>query len=101
MNTNWNNQENNSPSEDERKGNGSCGVNKNLTNSKDDKDDDTSPMSYVERRDLDSACCNSSILNSFFDHVLQILASINQSYMIICFLSVSQFIRKISNWKGN
>lgn len=82
----YNTQENNSPSEDEGKGNCNSGASKNLTNSKDDDDDDTSPMSYaeisIEPVEDDGAVVfdrNSSILNSFFDRERQRLASINQS----------------------
>lgn len=84
MNAKWpplslyNNQENNSPSDDEGNANGSSGANKNLTNSKDDEDDDTSPMSYaeisIEPVEDEGAVMfdrNSSILNSFFERERQ------------------------------
>lgn len=90
MNAKWpplslyNNQENNSPSDEESKGNGNSGVSKNQTNSKDDDDDDTSPMSYaeisIEPVEDDGAVVfdrNSSILNSFFDRERQRMASLH------------------------
>lgn len=79
LNTKWpplslyNNQENNSPSEDS-KGNANSGGSKNQNNSRDDDDDDISPMSYaeisIEPVEDDGSVVfdrNSSILNSFFD----------------------------------
>lgn len=79
----YNNQENNSPSEDEGKG-GACnsGASKGASTN-DDNDDDTSPMSYaeisIEPVDEDAVMFdrNSSILNSFFERERQRLASIN------------------------
>lgn len=92
LNTKWpplslyNNQENNSPSDDESKGNaGNSGASKGASNGKDDEDDDTSPMSYaeisIEPVEDDGAVVfdrNSSILNSFFERERQRLASINR-----------------------
>jgi hypothetical protein len=89
MNSKWpplslyNNQENQSPSDDESKGNVNSGGSKNQTNSKDDDDDDNSPMSYaeisIEPVDDDGAVVfdrNSSVLNSFFERERQRLASL-------------------------
>jgi hypothetical protein len=81
----YNNQENNSPSDDESKGNaGNSGTSKGASTGKDDDDDDNSPMSYAEisiEPIEDEAVMfdrNSSILNSFFDRERQRLASINR-----------------------
>lgn len=92
LNTKWpplslyNNQENNSPSDDESKGNaGNSGASKDKSNGKDEDDDDNSPMSYaeisIEPVEDDGAVVfdrNSSILNSFFERERQRLASINR-----------------------
>lgn len=92
LNTKWpplslyNNQENNSPSDDESKGNpGNSGTSKGASTGKDDEDDDNSPMSYaeisIEPVEDDGAVMfdrNSSILNSFFERERQRLASINR-----------------------
>lgn len=91
LNTKWpplslyNNQENNSPSDDECKGNaGNSGASKGASGGKEDDDDDASPMSYaeisIEPVEDDGAVMfdrNSSILNSFFERERQRLASIN------------------------
>lgn len=81
----YNNQENNSPSEDESKGNaGNSGTSKGASTGKDDDDDDNSPMSYAEisiepvEDDTVVFDRNSSILNSFFERERQRLASINR-----------------------
>lgn len=81
----YNNQENNSPSEDESKGNaGNSGTSKGASTSKDDDDDDNSPMSYAEisiepvEDDAVVFDRNSSILNSFFERERQRLASVNR-----------------------
>lgn len=81
----YNNQENNSPSDDESKGICNSGASKTQSNSREDDDDD-SPMSYAEISiqpvDEDQAVMfdrNSSILNSFFERERQRLASIGQS----------------------
>lgn len=94
LNTKWpplslyNNQENNSPSDDESKGNaGNSGTSKGPSSGKDDEDDDNSPMSYaeisIEPVEDDGAVVfdrNSSILNSFFERERQRLASINRRF---------------------
>lgn len=91
MNTKWpplslyNNQENNSPSDEEGKGQGgNSGASKGASNSRDEDDDDTSPLSYAEisiepvEDDTVAFDRNSSILNSFFERERQRLASINR-----------------------
>lgn len=88
LNTKWpplslyNNQENNSPSDEESKGCNSV-ASKGVSNSKDDDDDDLSPMSYaeisIEPVEDDGAVVfdrNSSILNSFFERERQRVASV-------------------------
>jgi cation-transporting P-type ATPase 13A2 len=78
----YNNQENNSPSEDESKGICNSGASKTQSNSRDDDDDD-SPMSYaeisiqpLEDDEANTFDRHSSILSSFFERERQRLASI-------------------------
>ncbi len=80
----YNNQENNSPSDDEGNA-GNSGASKGASTGNDNDDDDNSPMSYaeisIEPVEDDGAVVfdrNSSILNSFFERERQRLASTNQ-----------------------